>query len=94
MCKGIGSDYAGVFPYSWGSVASDLGTQKAYIERGYETGIEAGIDLLALPCIGFNKIGWYHAANYPLIENDDMNDKKFIIHSTSNPTVKLLGYRI
>lgn len=72
MCQGIGSDYAGVFPYSWGSVASDLGTQKAYIERGYENGLNAGIDLLALPCIGFNKIGWYHAENYPLIENSDL----------------------
>ena len=72
MCSQIGSDYAGVFPYSWGSTASDLDTQLAYIERGYQNGLSAGVDLLALPCIGFNKIGWYHEENYPLIANEDL----------------------
>ena len=72
MCAGIGLDYAGVFPYSWGSTASDLDTQKAYIERGYENGVTSGLDLLALPCIGFNKIGWYHNENFDLIANSDL----------------------
>ena len=69
---GIGLDYVGVFPYTWGSVASDLDTQLAYIERGYEAGSAYNLDLLALPCIGFNKIGWYHEENYDLIANEDL----------------------
>ena len=72
MCSQIGSDYAGVFPYSWGSTASDLDTQLAYIERGYQNGLTAGVDLLALPCIGFNKIGWYHEENFDLIADADL----------------------
>ena len=69
---GIGLDYLGIFPYTWGSVASDLDTQLAYIERGYENGTAYGANLLALPCIGFNKIGWYHEENYDLIANEDL----------------------
>lgn len=50
-----------------------------------------GVLLLELP---ENSSSQITTVEVPLIENDDMNDKKFTIHSTSNPTVKLLGYRI
>ena len=72
ICKDLGLDYAGVFPYSWGTTAYDLATQKAYIERGYENSVQSGIDLLALPCIGFNRIGWYAEEKFPLIANEDL----------------------
>lgn len=50
-----------------------------------------GVLLLELP---ENSSSQITTVEVPLIENDDMNDKKFTIHSTTNPTVKLLGYRI
>ena len=72
MSAKIGLDYVGVFPYSWGTTSYNLGTQKAFIERGYENGQAHNIDLLALPCIGFNRIGWYHEEKFPLIDNQDL----------------------
>lgn len=50
-----------------------------------------GILLMELPA---NTESQITTVEVPLIENDDCNDKKFTIHSTSSPTVKLLGYRI
>lgn len=50
-----------------------------------------GVLLLELP---ENSSSQITTVEVPLIENDDMNNKNFIIHSTSNPSVKLLGYRI
>lgn len=50
-----------------------------------------GILLLELPANSESQIT---TVEVPLIENDECNDKKFTIHSTSSPTVKLLGYRI
>ena len=74
MSAAIGRDRVGIFPYTWGAEAENLNTQKAYIERGYSTAKAAGVDLLALPCIGFNKIGWYHENNYDLISNEDLEE--------------------
>lgn len=50
-----------------------------------------GILLMELPANSESQIT---TVEVPLIENDECNDKKFTIHSTSSPTVKLLGYRI
>ena len=72
MSAKIGRDRVGIFPYTWGSEAEDLEVQKSLIERSYQTSKNGNVDLLALPCIGFNKIGWYFENNYDLISNEDL----------------------
>lgn len=77
-------------PYSAQSVILQI-TSKADTVTRIRHLKSNGVLLLELPENSNTQIT---TVEVPLIENNDMNDKKFIIHSTSNPTVKLLGYRI